>query len=333
MVAVNDGVVTEVGKSKKLGRYMVLRDAYGNRFTYAKLGEVSDVYPVPKQNRLSPEDFKLVSPTASPSSQRRAARPASARAAPRLPPTDRARSNTEDARERLYAFPERSNNVDRADLTGQLDQLLKERFPGYESFKAYFSSVLRFDRKTMEMEPLDEGSKVIAGTVLGKIGKTDELAPHLHFGIRPAGRGDPQDRPEADPRRLEAARGDGDLPRRRQEPVPRGRLDRPGAADVEAAADPAGARRPAARGLLLRPRGHPDRPDRPPHPRAARVPRRARLPAHGHLAQVRARASTRLRATSRTTRRATPSTSPRSTASRCSETRAPARSPRRWSRT
>ncbi len=62
VVAVNDGVITEIGKSKELGRYIVLRDAYGNRFTYAKLGEVSDVYPVQKQKRLSAADFKLVSP-------------------------------------------------------------------------------------------------------------------------------------------------------------------------------------------------------------------------------------------------------------------------------
>ena len=31
-----------------------------------------------------------------------------------------------------------------------------------------------------------------AGTVLGRIGETDELAPHVHFAIRPAGRGAPK---------------------------------------------------------------------------------------------------------------------------------------------
>jgi hypothetical protein len=100
--------------------------------------------------------------------------------------------NTEDARERLYAFPERASNVDRADLTGQLDRLMKDKFPGYESFKSYFSGVLRFDSKTMEMRELREGSHVIAGTVLGRIGKVDEAAPRLHFAIRPAGRGAPK---------------------------------------------------------------------------------------------------------------------------------------------
>jgi hypothetical protein len=188
VVAVNDGVVTEIGKSKELGRYLVLRDAYGNRFTYAKLGKVSDVYPVPKRNKLTAEDFELVSPK----NPKRPQAPASAGSNDGAGGGDDGPVNSEDARRRLYAYPERANNVDRADLTGQLDSLLKDRFPGYESFKAYFSGVLRFDRRSMEMESLKEGSKVTAGTVLGRIGKVDDVAPRLHFAIRPAGKGAPK---------------------------------------------------------------------------------------------------------------------------------------------
>jgi hypothetical protein len=40
IVAVNDGVIKKIGRSRKLGRFIVLQDAYGNRFTYAELGEV-----------------------------------------------------------------------------------------------------------------------------------------------------------------------------------------------------------------------------------------------------------------------------------------------------
>ena len=50
MVAVNDGVIKKIGKSKKLGRHVVLQDVYGNRYTYAHLGEVSRFYPVPKND-------------------------------------------------------------------------------------------------------------------------------------------------------------------------------------------------------------------------------------------------------------------------------------------
>ncbi|MGH2953696.1 MAG: lytic murein transglycosylase, partial [Solirubrobacterales bacterium] len=190
VVAVNDGVITDIGESKKLGKHIVLRDAYGNRFTYAELGRVADVFPVPKRSELSAADFRLVSPEGEDEPEQ----PASAGGGkkPAQSAADAGPVNTEDSRERLYAYPERPRNVGRADLTGQLDALLADKFPGYASFKAYFSGVLRFDQKTMEVEKLREGSKVIAGTVLGRIGKTSKLAPHVHFTIRPAGRGAPR---------------------------------------------------------------------------------------------------------------------------------------------
>ena len=53
-------------------------------------------------------------------------------------------------------------------------------------------SVLRFDRKKMTLAKLEKGSKVTAGTVLGRIGQEGELAPHVNFSIRPAGRGAPK---------------------------------------------------------------------------------------------------------------------------------------------
>ncbi|HEY0391725.1 MAG TPA: peptidoglycan DD-metalloendopeptidase family protein [Solirubrobacterales bacterium] len=40
VVAVNDGVIKALGDSAKLGKYIVLEDAYGNRYTYAELGEI-----------------------------------------------------------------------------------------------------------------------------------------------------------------------------------------------------------------------------------------------------------------------------------------------------
>jgi len=40
VVAVNDGVIKALGDSPKLGKFIVLEDAYGNRYTYAELGEI-----------------------------------------------------------------------------------------------------------------------------------------------------------------------------------------------------------------------------------------------------------------------------------------------------
>ncbi|HKP21868.1 MAG TPA: lytic murein transglycosylase, partial [Thermoleophilaceae bacterium] len=56
VVAVNDGVIKKIDRSKKLGRYVVLQDVYGNRYTYAHLGSVSKVYPVPKADATPSPD-------------------------------------------------------------------------------------------------------------------------------------------------------------------------------------------------------------------------------------------------------------------------------------
>jgi hypothetical protein len=193
VVAVNDGTITEIGQSEELGNYIVLRDAWGNEFTYARLGAIADAYPVPQEQKLSAEDFELTSsedeePPDEPASDPGTATSESS-APESQPEEDTGPVNSEDIRPRLYAYPERPHNVEEANLTGQLDELLNQRFPAYETFKDYFGGVLRFDRDTMEMKPLDEGARVVAGTVLGRIQKTDQtLAPHVHFMITPAGK-------------------------------------------------------------------------------------------------------------------------------------------------
>ncbi|MDQ6915125.1 MAG: lytic murein transglycosylase, partial [Actinomycetota bacterium] len=52
VVAVQDGVIKAIGRSPALGRYLVLQDAYGNRYTYAHLGRIAPSYPAPKPQPL-----------------------------------------------------------------------------------------------------------------------------------------------------------------------------------------------------------------------------------------------------------------------------------------
>ena len=206
VVAVNDGVIKKIGKSKRLGNFIKLQDAYGNQYTYAELGSTSKLVPVPKERKLSSKDFDLVTPgegdkkptieasdttrAAATDSESKADANKNAGKGDDGAAKDAGPTNTEDARARLYALPERPANRDRADLTGQLDSTLGKGMPGYETFKSYFSGVLRFNEKTMDTEPLREGSQVVAGTVLGRIGKSDDgTATHVNFAITPAGRG------------------------------------------------------------------------------------------------------------------------------------------------
>ncbi|MCE3266492.1 MAG: peptidoglycan DD-metalloendopeptidase family protein [Solirubrobacterales bacterium] len=198
VVAVNDGVIIEMGTSPKLGKHIVLQDAYGNRYTYAQLGELSELHPVPKDRALTSSDFEIVGKKG----DSEPADPATAGAndsAPGAGPKDKdekgdepAALNTEEMRERLFALPERPANSERAGVTGQLDGLLGERVPGYETFKRYFSSTFKFDSETMELRELKVGSNVTGGTVLGRIGEVGSGSPHVHFAIKPAGRGAPR---------------------------------------------------------------------------------------------------------------------------------------------
>jgi hypothetical protein len=201
VVAVNDGVIQEIGENEKLGKFIVLLDAYGNRYTYAELGSVADVHPVPKDRALTAEDFKLVpgdgdddKADPAPGDAASAGDNGSQEAAAAKAEETAAKEpvNTEELRDRLFALPERPSNIDRASVSGQLDSLLGERVPAYETFKSYFSGVFKFDRETMELRELKVGSKVTGGTVLGRIGESKAGAPHLNFGIRPAGRGAPE---------------------------------------------------------------------------------------------------------------------------------------------
>jgi Transglycosylase SLT domain len=199
VVAVNDGVIKKMGDSKELGKFIVLQDAYGNRYTYAHLGEIAKVHPVPRQSGLSPKDFKLTAPDkdaaptqpASAGDNSAAPHKSSAAAPKGKGKAAAAPQNTEELRSRLFALPQRPGNADRASVTGQLDQLLGRAVPGYETFKSAFGASFQFDQKTMELRPLKVGSKVTGGTVIGRIGQPDAQPPHLNFAIRPAGRGAP----------------------------------------------------------------------------------------------------------------------------------------------
>jgi hypothetical protein len=197
VVAVNDGVVTEIGKSKKLGRYLVLRDNYGNRYTYAQLGELQEAYPVPAERkgaRRTEAELahdEATDATAAKSGRRTPTRHDAAAGKQRIDAQGEGvpqAVNTEDARPRLFAYPERQG-------LSALEQPIDptERFlerVGYESFRSYFG-VRRFNPKRTELRQLREGSRVVGGTVLGRVGDGGDLAPHVHFSIQPAGRGAP----------------------------------------------------------------------------------------------------------------------------------------------
>jgi membrane-bound lytic murein transglycosylase B len=53
VVAVQDGRITGIGTSRRLGHYLILRDVYGDVFTYAGLGSIASSYLPPKPARTA----------------------------------------------------------------------------------------------------------------------------------------------------------------------------------------------------------------------------------------------------------------------------------------
>ncbi|HET9121136.1 MAG TPA: lytic murein transglycosylase [Solirubrobacterales bacterium] len=178
VVAVNDGTIKKLGQSKDLGKFIVLQDAYGNRYTYSHLGEIATVHPVPREKKLGASDFKLQGPSRDAAPKAPATKGESAR------PSPRPSTSAPQARQRLYALPDRADSGQQPAPFNQTDPLAGQTTAqGDETFK--------FDPKTMELKPLKVGSKVIGGSMLGRVGKTDRQPAHLNFAIRPAGRGAP----------------------------------------------------------------------------------------------------------------------------------------------
>ncbi len=197
VVAVNDGRITRLGRSRKLGRFIELQDSYGNTYLYSGLEDVADTYPFPKQRKARKRDLAL--PEADVRPKRAASRSTKAdlahaerkrrvartvKPAAKRPKPVAALPDPLPAKERLFANPARPH----AQAAGGADQLATG-----VSDEAMMLDGRRLDPKDYVAKPLKKGARIVGGTVLGRIGKTSStLAPHVRFEIRPAGRGAPR---------------------------------------------------------------------------------------------------------------------------------------------
>jgi hypothetical protein len=203
VIAVNDGQIKEVGRNKRLGRYVVLQDVYGNRYTYGHLGSMSRYYPVPKGDAVDPSRSARAVKANGDGHDPKPSAPASAGRqlddSDREPARKRAVPESEDAprpsvpvKQRLFAHPD----MEGARQAGGLEQLLdaKARKDGtYEVYKNYFSRPFGLDPDNVTLRRLRKGARVIGGTIIGRVGQTvPGKAPHLDFSIRPAGKGAPR---------------------------------------------------------------------------------------------------------------------------------------------
>ena len=222
VVAVNDGRITRLGHSRRLGNFIELQDTYGNTYLYSGLGQIAKTFPFPRERKARRGDLAL--PESGPAPKGPASRSTKSAVAKRHGEKPRAGKKAHGkkahgkkahakhpsaapvkerisaakpkadlpeaapAKERLFAHPTRPT-VRRVMRT---IESAAAPSPGL-SDETLTMDGQRLDPRDFVAKPLKRGARVTGGTVLGKLGRTsDELAPNLRFEIRPAGRGAPR---------------------------------------------------------------------------------------------------------------------------------------------
>jgi Transglycosylase SLT domain len=183
VVAVEDGRIVGIGSSRKLGDYLVLRDTYGDLFTYAGLGSIAPRYRLPK-----PTQVKV--PTGALPSGESAGDPTPKKAATagrQLPVTLHVAKKAVPASKLEHASPSPSTASEEAPAGAGKVRVFAH--PGNPD--AIVAGRLR--ARTARQDPkgwrkLSRGSVVAQGTVLGHLG-AGGASPQasLRFAIRPAG--------------------------------------------------------------------------------------------------------------------------------------------------
>src|SRR5215213_2075170 len=59
VVAVNDGRISRLGHSRRLGNFVELQDSYGNTYRYSGLGRIAKTFPFPRERRARKGDLAL----------------------------------------------------------------------------------------------------------------------------------------------------------------------------------------------------------------------------------------------------------------------------------
>jgi hypothetical protein len=181
VVAVEDGRVVGIGTSRKLGDYIVLRDTYGDIFTYAGLGSLAPTYRLPKPTQLQVPKGALPSgesadPTPTQAATAGSQSPVTIHVANKKAPTRTAHANASS----LGASGEAQAGAGKVRVFAH---------PGNPDAIAAKRAAERAARlKQNGWLTLGLGSVVAQGTVLGHLDSSVE-GPNagLRFAIRPAG--------------------------------------------------------------------------------------------------------------------------------------------------
>jgi hypothetical protein len=184
VVAVQDGRVTQIGHSRKLGRFLVMRDVYGDVFTYANLGSIAPTYVLPKEHVA-----RASSPVVEAASKPGPA-PSQAASAGTQPPLTLQVKTPVAASNAASAGQAPIQSGEEAPPAGMERPRLYARPGNPDARAAAKAAAARKARmsKAGQALALRPGAVVATGTVLGKVSMPPGAHDgHLRFAIRPSG--------------------------------------------------------------------------------------------------------------------------------------------------
>ncbi len=192
VVATQDAKVIRIGTSKRLGRFVQIRDVYGNTYTYGKLGSVAEGYAAAKETKVSDEAVRKELELPKDPTPSQAASGGSQTAAAPEPSPDEATPSIV-TKSRVFANPGRPAALENGGDQQLSDDELTGTLPTSLDDTAAYAKVLGLKPQDIVVRRFREGAKIPAGTVIGQIGEpTPGSAPHLDFEIRPTGSGAPR---------------------------------------------------------------------------------------------------------------------------------------------
>jgi hypothetical protein len=190
IVAAQDGRIVKLGSSRKLGKYLILRDVYGDVFTYAGLGSIASHYPKPKAPKVKNAAAAASSlPAVADAGEAKPTLPATA--GHHTPVTLKVKTPKPK-----HAASSSASGEPTPATTGKVRLFAHPGNPdALASAAAKRKRAARSDRAG-RLLPLRAGSIVSKGTVLGRVRTpAGALDGHLRFAVRPGG-----DQSTVDPR-------------------------------------------------------------------------------------------------------------------------------------
>jgi hypothetical protein len=183
VVAVEDGRVVGIGVSRKLGRYLVLRDTYGDVFTYADLGSIAPDYRQAKPQPLQVPKGSLPSDEAG----REQAPKQPASAGSQSPVTLHVATRQPPAAAAAAASTSEGTAEAPAGATGKVRVFAHPGNPDARVARRLLAASAHEHTLAAGWAVLARGSLVAQGTVLGHLAGGEGADAALRFAIRPAG--------------------------------------------------------------------------------------------------------------------------------------------------